>query len=526
MFPIDRIIPPIPKIHKESPPSPLPSPKPRKHLYSAMPQKTPRYTDNHSSVDAPPNNPISIVAQIAQRYIQNDTDQPTTPFRTPQEIHSILDLSINHQGLSSTKTMELLEQLTQMTPRSTSNRFYNQLFAGRDLVATAADMLVPVLNTSMYTYKAAGPMAIVEETVLKHMAKKIGFKQPGPQGIFTPGGSISNLMAMLIGRNQAAPNLRNEGTAPHQLTCYASQDAHYSIIKNAGILGIGRNNVRKIKTDSQGRMNTNDLQNTIRNDLQSGCTPCIIVATAGTTVLGSFDPIDPCNQIAKEFGIWLHVDASFGGSALMSPSHRHLLNGIEAADSVAWNPHKVMGVPLSGAALITREPGALGNCLDETADYLFQCDDDAYNSGTRSIQCGRRNDALKVWAAWNHHGDIGYQKRINHLMNLANHCAQFVKAHEQMHLTQNPEFVNVCFEVQGKSSRDICDTLREQNELLVGHAVVNGQRIIRVPFVNGNLTTDDVDEMLNLILKTAASLPTTSTPPNSPSLTQQAQTTP
>ncbi len=470
----------------------------------------PRGIQSRMPVTPEPNSQSSIiecVSKIAQRYADGDATCPVNPFRTPSELKSQLDLAINETGSSTEHVMEVLEQLVLATPRSTSKRFYNQLFGGRDPVATAADMLAPVVNTSLYTFKAAGPMAIVEEMVLERMAQKLGFKAPGPQGVFTPGGSISNLLAMLIARNRSCPDLRNKGFGGQRIICYVSQVAHYSIVKNAGILGIGRENVRLVPADSEGKLQADALGRLIEEDRDAGHIPSIIVATAGTTVLGSFDPIAQCAQIAKDFNIWYHVDASFGGSAAMSSTHRHLLDGIEQADSVAWNPHKVMGVPLSAAAFITREPDYLRRSLDETADYLFQGDDDAYNPGTRSIQCGRRNDALKVWAAWKHHGDDGYECRIDHLMSLAKHCADRVKDSKSFKLTSEPEFVNVCFEVIGKSSRDICDTLREHNELLVGHAVVDGQRIIRVPFVNGDLTISDVDEMLDLVIKIADSLP-------------------
>lgn len=460
---------------------------------------TPEF-NNQSSI-------IESVSKIAQRYAAGDTTCPVNPFRTPSELKSQLDLTICEAGTSTEHVMEVLEQLVQATPRSTSKRFYNQLFGGRDPVATAADMLVPVINTSLYTFKAAGPMAIVEEIVLERMAHKLGFKTPGAQGVFTPGGSISNLLAMLLARNQACPELRNQGFSTQRITCYVSQDAHYSIVKNAGILGTGRENVRLIPTDSKGRLQADALRSLIKEDCDAGHIPSIIVATAGTTVLGSFDPIAQCAQIAKDFNTWFHVDASFGGSAAMSSTHRHLLDGVDQADSVAWNPHKVMGVPLSAAAFITSKPGLLRQSLDETADYLFQGDDDAYNPGTRSIQCGRRNDALKVWAAWKHHGDDGYQCRIDHLMSLTKHCTDRIKSCKNLKLTSEPEFVNVCFEVLGKSSREICDALRQRNELLVGHAMVDGQRIIRVPFVNGDLTLSDVDEMLDLVIGVADSLP-------------------
>ena len=465
-------------------------------------------TDQHASPNPTEDQEaIEFASQIAQRFVAGDIDQPVNPYRSPGDVASEFDLEFTEQGMSLESVMGEMERIIEATPRSTSRRFYNQLFGGRDAASTAADMLVPVINTSLYTFKAAGPMTMIEEVIMRHMATKLGFDTPDPEGVFTPGGSISNLLAMLLARNNACPDSRNDGISGRTLTCYVSKDSHYSIVKNAGILGMGRSNVRLIATDRDGVMNTNLLRDAIENDINDGHQPCCVIATAGTTVLGAFDPIAACGEIAREFKVWYHVDASFGGSAILSEKYKQLLAGVELADSVAWNPHKVMGVPLSAAAFITREPGKLRASLDETADYLFQADDHAHNPGTRSIQCGRRNDALKVWAAWKHHGDNGYRDRIEHLMGLAQHCARWVDDHDQFALTREPAYINVCFEVVDKSSEAICDLLRERNELLVGHAKVDGRRIIRVPFVNGQLSTHDVEEMLELILHAANLLP-------------------
>jgi len=452
---------------------------------------------------------IQRIVDIAQTYIRNESTTPVNPFRTPTALDDVLDLDITDSAQSNERVMEAIEGLVNATPRSTSTRFYNQLFSGRDPIATAADMLVPVLNTSLYTFKAAGPMAMVEQIIIRHMAGLIGFEHDGAnsEGVFTPGGSISNLVAMLIGRNEAVPNGRNGGLCGVGLTCYASDRAHYSIMKNAGILGIGRDFCRRIRTNLPGALDPRALRQAIVADLEDGFLPSSIIATAGTTVQGAFDPIGEIADIADEFGIWLHVDASFGGGMLLSPTHRTLLAGIERGDSVAWNVHKVMGVPLSAAALITRKRGYLRKNLDETADYLFQGDEDELNPGTRSIQCGRRNDALKVWAAWKHAGDSGYRTRIEKLINIAQYAANQIQKDDRFTLACDPAYVNVCFEVNGKSSRAICELLRERQELLVGHASVGGRRIIRVPFVNNMLTTHDVDEMLELILRASDLLP-------------------
>jgi glutamate/tyrosine decarboxylase-like PLP-dependent enzyme len=451
--------------------------------------------------------PIEQMASIVRQYIRVDTDQPISPFRSPAELAEHLDLSIDEQGQSVETVMGALAELAAASPRSTSKRFYNQLIGGRDPMATAADMLVPVLNASLYTFKAAGAMALMEEVVINRMAEKIGFPLPGAQGTFTAGGSISNLMGMLLARNEACPHSREEGIGGVRFRCYVSADAHYSVSKAAGVLGIGRANAQKVPTNDAGEMRLDVLAGMIASDRAQGYVPGIIIATAGTTVLAAFDPIAEIANIARKEKIWLHVDASYGGSALMSPEHSHLLEGVHHADSVAWNPHKAMGVPLSCAAFITRKPELLRRSLDEAADYLFQGDSDRYDPGQRSLQCGRRNDALKVWAAWKHHGDAGYRERIDGLMAVAKHLAKLAAESDRTRLVIEPAYLNTCFEVIGKSSQQICEELRTRNQLLVGHAVVDGRTIIRVPFVNGDIRSADVDEMFGLILDVAASLP-------------------
>jgi glutamate/tyrosine decarboxylase-like PLP-dependent enzyme len=447
------------------------------------------------------------IASIIRQHIQDDTDQPVNPYRTPEQLREHLDLALDHEGQSAEQVMDRLEEIAAATPRSTSKRFYNQLFGGRDLLPTAADMLAPVLNTSLYTFKASGPMAVMEEVVIRRMAEKIGFPVPGAEGTFTPGGSLSNLMGMLLARNQACPQAREHGMGGIRFVGYVSADCHYSVAKAAGIIGIGRSSIRKVPTNDIGEMRLDSLKALIAADRADGCLPGVIIATAGTTVRAAFDPIADIAKLARKEKIWLHVDASYGGSALLSPVHAHLMEGTQYADSVAWNPHKTMGVPVSCAAFITRQPELLRRSLDEAADYLFQGDADRYNPGTRSLQCGRRNDALKVWAVWKHLGDAGLRVRIERMISHAVHCAKRVKESDQMQLVLEPAYLNVCFEVIGTSSRQICEELRARNQLLVGHASVDGRTIIRVPFVNGGLTTDDVDEMLGLILEVAASLP-------------------
>jgi len=365
-------------------------------------------------------------------------------------------------------------------------------------MATAADMLTSVLNSSMYTYKIAGPHALIEREVTRHMVGRLGWD--GGEGIFTPGGSMSNLTALILARNEASPGVRETGESG-RLTLYTSSESHYSIAKGAGMIGLGRDNVRRIAVDGRGRMRTDALVKQLREDREAGAQPALINATAGTTVLGAFDPIRELVAVAREEDVWLHVDGALGGSAVLSERHRELLDGVEGADSLTWNAHKLLGVPLICSAILVRRQGLLHRHFNQSASYLFQSDEDELNFGTRALQCGRRNDAFKLWAAWKHHGDAGYAARIDTLFELARYAASVVRSHEALVLTREPESVNVCFEVRGVPSEDVCEALRQENRVLVGYGVVDGRRVIRLACVNPAIERSDLDAFFAEILE-------------------------
>ena len=166
-----------------------------------------------------------------------------------------------------------------------------------------------------------------------------------------------------------------------------------------------------------------DLVSQIQEDLATGFQPFFINSTAGTTVLGAFDPFEEIAKVAKEYGLWFHIDGALGGSVVLSRKYRHLVAGCELSDSYTWNAHKMMNVPLTASIILFNHENILRRNFSEKAEYLFQGEDD-FNPGDSSFQCGRRNDALKVWAAWKYLGDEGYEKRVNRQYELAQYAAE------------------------------------------------------------------------------------------------------
>lgn len=400
-----------------------------------------------------------------------------------------LNLPADPQPLSA--VVDGLFALADASPSTSSPRFFNQLFGGRTAAATMGEVLAALLNNSMYTYKAAGPQAIVEQLLSERMCVLAGLH--GGEGTFTPGGSMSNLLAMIVARGERFPDSREQGIGGETPIVYTSELGHYSIPKNAGLAGIGRANVRRIPADTRGRMRPDALAEQIACDLSNGLTPYFVNATAGTTVLGAFDPLAEISSVARENGLWLHVDGALGGSMLLSKETRHLLDGIECADSMTWDAHKMMGVPLTCSVLLVRESGVLVRHLSEAADYLFHDGGSEYDRGQTSLQCGRRNDALKLWAAWQALGDAGLAQRIENAVDSARYAAQRIRASETLVLEKEPESVNVVFSLKDVDPRTLCDALHQTGLAVVGSAGVEGVQTVRLSCVNSNLRRPDID---------------------------------
>lgn len=420
---------------------------------------------------------------------------------SPETLRDELGLALGSEGRSLDEVVSKLRRILAATPSSASPRYLNQLFGGRDPVAMLAEMLTPLTNTSLYTYKVAGPHVLIEREVIGRMAEKVGYTEG--EGLLSAGGSVSNMLAMMIARNEALEGVREEGLRGLPVTVYTSVASHYSIRKNAGVLGLGRRNVRDVPTDRRGHMNVDALREAIRDDRARGHRPLLVSATAGTTVLGAFDPLREIAALAREEGLWMHVDGALGGSFLLCESARELLDGCELSDSFTWNAHKMLGVPLSCSAILLRRRGLLHKHLDETADYLFQAHTDDLNPGTRSLQCGRHNDALKLWAAWQFHGDRGYDERLRRVLGMARYAAQRIQDDPELDLLVWPESINVCFDVREAQSEEICERLDRQGRLLIGHGRVDGRCAIRLVCVNPDLTEGDIDVALEEIKRAA-----------------------
>uniref|UniRef100_A0A8K9X2C8 Glutamate decarboxylase 1b n=1 Tax=Oncorhynchus mykiss TaxID=8022 RepID=A0A8K9X2C8_ONCMY len=312
-----------------------------------------------------------------------------------------------------------------------------------------------------FTYEIAPVFVLMEQLTLKKMREMIGWPSGEGDGIFSPGGAISNMYSVMIARYKYFPEVKTKGmSAAPRLVLFTSEHSHYSIKKAGAALGFGSENVVLLSTDERGRVIPADLEAKILDVKQKGYHPLFVNATAGSTVYGAFDPI---NEIADIYGAW-------GGGLLMSRKHRHKFSGVERANSVTWNPHKMMGVPLQCSAILVREKGILAGCNSMCAGYLFQPDkqyDVSYDTGDKAIQCGRHVDIFKFWLMWKAKGTIGFEQHIDKCLDLSQYLYDKIRNRQGYEMVfQGPQHTNVCFWYIPPSLRGLEHNSEEYREKL------------------------------------------------------------
>ena len=463
---------------------------------------------------------LEEVVKIAVDYLADHADRQRSVIRhlTPEDLQDRFAMAPPTNGRSPEELLEEIRKVLHYSVRTGHPGFCNQLYGGYDTAALIGEWVTALLNTSMYTYEVAPVFTLMERALIRHMCEFVGWAADEGEGVFTPGGSIANLMALLAARNRFLPHVKQDGLeASDHLILFASKEAHYSVLRAASVAGLGTTAVRQIPVDELGRMRPEALEDAIRANEGQQSRPFFVCATAGTTVAGAFDPIDEIAEIAENHSMWLHVDASYGGSVLLSDQHRSLMRGCERADSVTWNPHKMMGIPFVCSALLVREKGRLAATNGMQADYLFHANEDAeYNLGDLSLQCGRRVDALKLWLSWHALGDDGHAHRIDHLFELAGALRNMVVERRGFELVREPEGLNVCFhfvpesvsestngaarsERLGKATMEIRELLRRSGQVLVNYAPLAGVPVFRYVASNHRATEEDLRFMLDEI---------------------------
>jgi len=352
----------------------------------------------------------------------------------------------------------------------------------------------------------------LEDRLLHSIALRFGLGATAG-GVMAGGGTLANLQALTVARNQTFDCFDNGvGELDGRPVILASEDAHVSILKSAMLLGLGTKGLVPVRTDREGRMEVEDLWRQIQACHERGERPFCVVGVAGTTITGSIDPLEEIGAVAREAGLWFHIDAAFGGAAIFSTTHKHRLRGIDQADSITFNPQKWLYVAKTCAMVLFRRASVLKEHYRLPAPYMRETEDFT-NLGEISIQGTRRPDALKLWLTISHFGRRGLEQLIDESMTLAASFAKRVDERNWLQRISPTDVSIVCFQVASEqiapdrweeASSRLQQHLMESGAAFLSLPSYHGRRVLKAVLLNPYTDENDVDEVFAAMDRFAA----------------------
>ena len=447
------------------------------------------------------------VKDFLNRSQKDDVIRTSLPH---DSLEKTIDLKLPIEGHGIEAALDDIDSVLRHSVHTTAPGFMNPLWGGMSIASIAGELVTAATNTAMYTYEIAPMATLIESTIISRMGELAGF--PTSKGTLTTGGSNGNMLGLLCARQSMDQKSSSLGFDGRNSVVFVSEEAHYSYSIAANVIGIGFMNLIKVRCDGDGRMRPDSLEEEIQRALNSGQRPFAVLATSGTTVRGSFDPLRPLAEISLRHNLWMHVDAAWGGACLFSNQYRSLMDGIELADSFCWDAHKMMGIPLICSAFIVKDGDILRQvCSTGTtqAHYLYHGEAEDVDLGRYSLQCGRRNDALKLWLAWREIGDAGWATMVDRFMELATYLELKVESTPELEMASSRMWTNVCFRYVGNTDSEKLNSLNDElrhrllqdGRFMVSKSTIDEQIILRSVISNNQITEQSLDSYIEKIVE-------------------------
>ncbi|MEE4312270.1 MAG: aminotransferase class V-fold PLP-dependent enzyme [candidate division KSB1 bacterium] len=450
-------------------------------------------------------------------YLENMDNYPVLSKAKPGDIKSSLPRSAPE---TAEDPGDILSDFEKIIVPGITHWNHPRFFAYFSITASypgiLAELLASAMNVNAMLWKTSPSATELEETVLNWLRKMLGL--PGTfDGVINDTASVSSLCAMTAARESLSMAIREKGVAGRpdlpEFTIYTSNQSHSSIEKAAIVLGIGQENVRKIDTDSAFRMDADALRKTIAGDIKEGKRPVCVIATIGTTSTTSVDPVKAIVDICHEHGIWLHVDAAYGGSAALLPEMKSHFDGWERADSIVVNPHKWLFTPIDCSVLYCRKPEILKRAFSLTPEYLKTEEaGDVKNYMDYGVALGRRFRSLKLWFILRALGRRKIESIIRQHVAFAQELKQEIEAHPEFELLAPAPFSTLVFRYAPDGAKRDLNALNEDlliavnrtGDLFLSHTKLHGIYGIRLAIGNIKTTREDIALAWRIIQREAA----------------------
>ena len=439
-------------------------------------------------------------------YLQNMGNYPVLSKNKPGETKAKLPVRPPEDAETLEKILDDFEKI--IIPGITHwnhPRFFAYFSITGSYPGIIGELLSAALNVNVMLWKTSPSATELEEVVLDWLRQMVGLPEEF-DAVINDTASVGSMCAMAAAREYANLDIREKGMAGRNdlpaLTIYTSDQAHSSIEKGAIILGIGKENVRKISSDERFEMNTDELEQKIREDIAAGKKPICVIATIGTTSTTSIDPVAKIAEICQRHNIWFHVDAAYGGAAAMLPEYQKKFFGWELADSIIVNPHKWLFTPIDCSVLFCRKPEILKQAFSLVPEYLRTAEgDEVKNYMDYGVALGRRFRALKLWMIIRAYGTKKIQDVIRTHIQWAQELAAKINAHPDFEMMAPTPFSTLVFRFRPENITE--EKLNELNEKLLekinatgdvflSHTKLRGKLVIRLAIGNLKTTHDDV----------------------------------
>ncbi|MBO5821970.1 MAG: aspartate aminotransferase family protein [Lentisphaeria bacterium] len=438
------------------------------------------------------------------------------PYELREAVHT--DELLPAKGCSFDAVLEDIKaKILPNLVRPMSTNYMAHLHSAVLLESIAAELIIATFNQSMDSWDQAPVATEIEVEVIRNLCKMYGYGEES-DGVFTSGGSQSNLSGLLLARDwfcneKCGHDVKKFGLPENfrKFRMYSSEVAHFSMEKSTHLMGMGYEAVVKVPVNDKMQMDVAKLRELIEADVKAGNIPFCVVATVGTTDFGSIDPMNELRKLCDEYGMWLHADAAYGSGVIMSEKYAHRVAGLAECDSITVDFHKMFLLPVSCSASLIKDKRHF-EALTIHADYLNREEDeeDGYiNLVNKSMQTTRRFDALKVWISFKMRGKEGWSELITKCIDNAEYFYNKLIKRSDVEVAVKPEISSVVFRVLPEAgSCEDADTMnkRIRRELLhhkgvvIGQTVCNGNVCLKFTLLNPLQNEAKLDELLDLIL--------------------------
>lgn len=451
---------------------------------------------------------LRTAVDIMRQYYADLPQQPIMPDTTAATVRCRIAEPLPQHGVSASEALGFVRDVIFPLSRHNGHpRFFGYVASPGTAVSAVADLLEGVLNANVTSWRSGPAATEIEHLVIDWLKQVLGFPADGA-GLLVSGGSMATFAALAAARSAKVPDITRTGVGTGSpMRIYVSEEGHFSIQKAASLLGIGSDNVQAIRTDAELRIDLADLRRCVEQDVASGFTPLCVVANAGTVSTGAVDDIWAVADIAQRHGLWLHVDAAYGGFAALAPSAKHLFAGIERADSVTLDPHKWLYTSLGCGCVLYRDANAARTAFAHDADYtrpIGLTRDDAFAFWDFGPELSRRFRALAVWLQFKVYGAAAIGRAIEQNIQCARYFAELVKASDDFEMLAPAPLSIFCF---GYHPRGFPGDLNALNERIltelqrggssyVSNTRIRGQFALRGCVLNHRTTERDMRTLL------------------------------